>query len=144
MNNEYYVGLLERNDLYAYKVMSRTMKRRESYSKYKTLIRINLDSFIKYHISFPIIMEKYYNKEKLNDLEKMLLLIVTNEIKDLEKLSKGDEILMEYEKKIKDLSEDELFLNLYDEEQEARMIQNAKDAYREKVAIEKGLNEGRA
>ena len=35
----------------------------------------------------------------------MLFLIITREIKNLEKISMGDEILMEYEKKIKDLSE---------------------------------------
>lgn len=43
---------------------------------------------------------------------------------------------MEYEKKIKDLSEDNLYVNLYDEEQEARMIQNAKDAYYKELGIE--------
>ena len=93
MNNEYYPGLLERNDLYAYRVMSRNVQRGDSYADYKTLIQINLDNFncfkkeisvfkmmevdtheieseslTKYHISLPIITKKYYNKEKLNDL----------------------------------------------------------------------------
>ena len=45
MNNEYYPGLLERNDLYAYRVMSRNVQRGDSYADYKTLIQINLDNF---------------------------------------------------------------------------------------------------
>ena len=73
----------------------------------------------------------------------MLFLIATETTKDLEKVSKGDEILMEYEKKIKDLSKSERFVNLYDEEQEARMIQNAKDAYHKELGIEEGRKEGR-
>ena len=168
MNNDYYDGLFERNNLYAYKVMGRSIRRGDKYLDYKRLVQINLDSFIKfkkviltfkmmeidtheiesegyikYHISLPIITKKYYNKEKLSDLEKMLFLIATNEVKDLENVSRGDEILMEYEKKIKDLSEDELYVNLFDADEDARMVQNSKEAYYKKIAREEGIKEGR-
>ena len=50
---------------------------------------------------------------------------------------------MEYEKKIKDLSEDELYVNLFDADEDARMVQNSKEAYYKKIAREEGIKEGR-
>ena len=167
MNNRYYEGLYERNDKYGHKVLSRLTNKGEKYSDYNKLIQINFnsfnkfkkeisvfkmmevdthelesESFIKYHISLPIITKKYYNKEKLSALEKMLLLIAINEIKDLEKVSMGDDILMEYEKKIKNLSDDERFLDLYDVEEENAKIRRTIEAYDKKIATEKGMKKG--
>ena len=154
MNNEYYDGVYEKNDLYGHKIISRTMDRGEEYKDYKTLIQINIDNFdkfkkiisefrmmeietgelesksyIKYRINLPKIMKKYYNKEKLTYLERLLFVIGNNKLNDLEVISVGDETIMEYEKKIKYLSDDERFVDLYDREEAAKLEQRLKEKY---------------
>lgn len=167
MNKDYYKGLFEKNDLYAHKILSRAVTKGDIYKEYRSLIQINInnfdkfkkaisvfkmieeetheiesENFIKYHISLPKILQKYYNKEKLSYLEKMLCVIGTVKQNDLEKISMGDDVMMEYESKIKDLSDDERFANLYDVEEERAREAFLKEKYRIEIATEKGLEQG--
>ena len=56
----------------------------------------------KYHISLPKLKKKYYNGDKLTKLEKALLILSIDKIKDLDEISKGDDDLMEAAKRIKE------------------------------------------
>lgn len=171
MNNRYYSGLFERNNSYAHKVLGLTMQRGSSYKDYRFLIQINIDNFIQfkkpisvfkmmeidthevenenfiiYHISLPKLSEKYYNETNLSHLEKLFLIIGLNNITDLEKIGLGDKVIMEYKSKIENLSDDEIFANLYDVEKDIEMRRKAEDLYLKEQAIkegrEKGLQEG--
>ena len=167
MNNLYYDGLFEKNDIYQHSIINQTAKVGDSYTSIKRVIQINIDNFskfekeisvfklmeidtkeienenyIKFHISLPKIQKKYYNREKLNYLEKQLFMITVNNKKMLKELSLGDEVLMELKKKVEVLSEEEAFSNLYDEERQRMMIENDKLKYAKKQGLEKGLEQG--
>lgn len=167
MNKDYYEGLFEKNDVYQHALISRILKRGESYLNLKKVIQINIDNFskfkkeisvfklleidtheienenyIKYHIALPKILKKYYNKTELSYLEKLLLMIVIDEKDELKKVSKGDKVLMELRKKIETLSEEELFANMYDKEWQEKMVYNTKMEYAEKTGLEKGMKQG--
>lgn len=167
MNNRYYFGLFERNNSYAHKVLGLTMQRGSSYKDYRFLIQINIDNFIHfkkpisvfkmmevdthevenenfiiYHISLPKLSEKYYNETNLSHLEKLLLIIGLNNIKDLDKISLGDKVIMEYKSKIENLSDDEIFANLYDVEKDIEMRRKAEDLYLKEQAIKEGRDQG--
>ena len=164
MNNEYYNGLFQKNDMYQHTILSRTMQKGQSYKKLKKVIQINIDNFnkfkkeislfklmevetheienedyIKYHIALPRIMKKYYNGNKLNYLEKLLCIIGAKNKEELNRISVGDEILMEASKKIEDLSLEELFSDLYDVEKDRQMAERAKEEYKEEMAQKKAM-----
>ena len=103
-----------------------------------------------YHINLKRIKEKYYNKGRLNKLEKELLLMVLESIKELEEVSKGSDTMEKVRKKISSLSMEEQLKGIYiKEEQDAwlaeRRLEEAKaDAIKEglKEGLEQGHKEG--
>ena len=48
MNNKYYDGLFQKNDMYQHTILSRSMKSGDSYKKIKNMIQINIDNFSKF------------------------------------------------------------------------------------------------
>lgn len=99
----------------------RTIIKFEMMDKERGLIDKN--NIIKYEVNLELIYKKYYNKEKLTDLEKKLLMIVLKNRKELEKISKG--VLMEkVNKRLEELSDDKYAWMLYDREE--RMKEEAK------------------
>ena len=82
-------------------------------------------------------------KDKLNKLEKALLILKLDKIKDLEEISKGDEDLMEAVERIKDATFDINTIGLYDAELDRKWKEEAKIAYYNKIAKEDGREEGR-
>ena len=137
MNNKHYEGLYERNDLYQHTVMSRVVNKGDKYPEYKKVIQINIDNFdnfikeistfrvmeidthelenngyLKYHINLPKIKKKYYNKEKLNYLEKLFLIISIDNDDELNKISKGDVVMEEFKDKVEEINYDELFSDI--------------------------------
>ena len=65
------------------------------------------ENFVKYRINLVKIYKKYYTlDEKLTRFEKALAILSFNKIKDLRKLSEGDEMLMRVVKKIEELTDD--------------------------------------
>jgi predicted transposase/invertase (TIGR01784 family) len=137
MNNKYYDGIYERNDLYQHTVMSRVTTRGDKYPDFKRVIQINIDNFdkfikeistfrvmevdthelenigyLKYHINLPKIRKKYYNNEKLNYLEKLFLIISIDNDYELNKISKGDVVMEEFKDKVEELNYDELFSDI--------------------------------
>ena len=146
MNNSYYKGLIERNDTYLNEL--RNLKSSEGIYLIPKMIQINFDNFDKYkektimkfvimneethvketenyekyHINLKRIKKKYYNKEKLSEIEKKLLVLTLDKKEEIKKITKGDKIMEEVEKKIVAISEDAAMILCYDE-----------DEYREKV-----------
>ena len=141
MNNFYYKGLIERNDMYLNEL--RKIKFGEEYVHIPKVIQINFDNFNKfkgktirkfmildvetyeketqnyekYHINLKLIKKKYYNKEKLTKLEKMLLLLVLDKKSELREVSGEDDIMKNVEEKITKLSKDSAMILCYDEEE---------------------------
>ena len=65
------------------------------------------ENFIKYRINLVKVYKKYYTlDEELTRFEKALAILSFNKIKDLRKLSEGDEMLMRVVKKIEELTDD--------------------------------------
>ena len=141
MNNFYYKGLIEINDMYLNEL--RKIKLGEEYVNIPKVIQINFDNFNKftgktvrkfmildvenyeketqnyekYHINLKLIKKKYYNKEKLTKLEKMLLLLVLDKKSELREVTGEDDIMKRVEEKITKLSRDSAMILCYDEEE---------------------------
>ena len=65
------------------------------------------ENFVKYRINLAKIYKKYYTlDEELTRFEKALAILSFNKVKDLRKLSEGDEMLMRVFKKIEELTDD--------------------------------------
>ena len=169
MNSKYYHGLFEKNESYLRKIGAQMFVAGEDYTTDKKLIQINfdnfkvyderiiikfqiadtergiieLDSYEKYHVSLANLKDKYYNEENLSFLERALLLLTANTVEMLEKLSKGDEVLMEAARKIESLSTDLDILGLYDEEENRKLEAKLIREYEIKLAREEGLASGR-
>ena len=89
-------------------------------------------------IYLPKIKEKYYNKDRLTELEKLLLVFNEKDSKDLDEIIEGDKIMQEYRKDSLEASEDEKIIGLYDKELHLEMLHNSEL----KEAREKGLEQG--
>ena len=163
MNRKYFEGLVERNNKYAQKLSIMNEKRSiitqinfnmfNLYKDNRTVIKFEMTdkekgivdktNITKYEVNFELIYKKYYNKDKLNELEKKLLMIVLNKREDLNKLSRGDKIMEKVNKKLDELSDDKYACMLYDWRE--RWKEEAKLEAEYEVSqeqYEKGLNEG--
>ena len=100
------------------------------------------------YLYLPIIRRKYYNKEKLSDIDKLLLIFNEKDSKKLSELYRGDTIMNDYREEALDASEDDEILGLYDKEKEEEMLRIAREEeYRvrwKKEGLEEGRAEGRA
>lgn len=170
MNSEYFDGLLIRNQAYLGKIEGESLNASEDYSNMQRFLQVNFNDFIhfksdspilefvytdivngeietenlkKYHISLPKLEKKYYNGDKLSKLEKALLILKLDKIKDLEEISKGDNDLMEAVERIKDATFDINTIGLYDAELDRKWKEEAKMAYAKKLGIEEGQEKGR-
>ena len=168
MNNRYFDGLFIRNEAYLGKIEGESLNVSEDYSNMQRFLQVNFNDFIhfksdspilefvytdkvngeietenlkKYHISLPKLEKKYYNGDKLNKLEKALLILKLDKIKDLEEISKGDDDLMEAVERIKDATFDINTIGLYDAELDRKWKEEAKIAYYNKIAKEDGREE---
>ena len=168
MNSEYFDGLLIRNQAYLGKIEGESLNVSEDYSSMNSFLQVNFNNFSyfkvkspilkfyyadmknriietgkvkKYHISLPKLEKKYYNGDKLSKLEKALLILKLDKIKDLEEISKGDEDLMEAVERIKDATFDINTIGLYDAELDRKWKEEAKIAYYNKIAKEDGREE---
>jgi len=170
MNSQYYHGLFEKNEAYLRKIGSEMFVQGDDYSTIKKIIQINfdnfkvyderiiiirfqiadtergiieLDSYEKYHVCLVNLKNKYYNGENLSFLEKALLLLIADNMEMLEKLSKGEKVLMEAKKEIEKLSTNLNILGLYDEEENKKLEFKMIRDYQVKLAREEGLTKGR-
>ena len=170
MNNFYYKGLIERNDMYLNEL--RKLYFDKDYTDIPKIIQINFNNFKKhgnrsimkfvimdeethiketeyyekYHIYLKRINEKYYNNEKLIRLEKLMLLLILDKKEELEKVLAEDEVMKSVGEKIITLSEDSAMILCYDEEEHKENVRRAvtKTEIEEAVseAKEKAIKEG--
>lgn len=105
-----------------------------------------------YHIDLKILKDKCYNnidtnvfrgdmlmeKEKQEELEKLLRIFVED---DLDKL-RGDPIMDEAIDELERISQDKKIIGLYNAEAVERKVYNSKMKYAEKIGMEKGMEKG--
>ncbi len=87
------------------------------------------------YVDLAKISKKYYNKEKLSKLERLVLLLVLTSKKELREVSKGEAIMEKVVNKLESLSSDPIFLT------EAEL--EAFDEYEKKTLREEGVEEGK-
>ena len=159
-----------RNDAYLGKIEGESLNSGNDYSTLYSFLQINLNNFTyfkgkdstlefvytdkkskqietekvkKYHISLPKLAKKYYNGARLSKLEKALLILKVDKIRDLEKLGEGDNDLMEAVGRIKKLL---LILILLDftmpiwSEKELKMVL---EVYHLKLELSKEMSKNR-
>ena len=173
MNNNPDIPSLERNISYAVDVFKRETSPGKNRYHFKKVIQININNFALEHtkkaiehyklrneggevltdklefiyVSLPIIKEKLYNKEKLTELERFLLIANEEEEELVKKLSKGCKIMKEYDSEARKVSSEEETLELYSYErkilaQKAEAIHIESEAAR-KEGREEGILEGK-
>ena len=163
MNNNYQKTYIERNIEYTTELYKSSRKMGEGY-KYEYTYQININNFtfkdrektsevfmirneekevltdkIKImHLYLPKIKEKYYNKEKLSELEKLMLVFNLTNKNELNDIIGENKIMEEYKKEALDASHSEEVIGLYDKELEDEFLKRA--TYQE--GIEKGIEQG--
>jgi len=139
MNNNPSMASLERNISYATETYKRETAPGKNRYNFKKVIQININNFSfditkkvieSYQlrneegeeltdkmelicISLPMIKEKLYNKDKLTELERFLLVANEEDEKLVNELSEGCGIMKEYDKEAKKVSNEEEVLDLY-------------------------------
>ncbi|HIS38322.1 MAG TPA: Rpn family recombination-promoting nuclease/putative transposase [Candidatus Onthousia faecavium] len=168
LNIEYYAGLIERNEGYASKIKTDIVIKNQDYKLIPNVIQINInrfghfkskeeilefksrdksgivetDKFIKFHLNLKRIENKYEQGSKLNKLEKELLILTLKKVEEINKLSEGDEELMEVARSLKDITYDINTIGLYYEDEERKRVENTKIKYYEELALKKGEKRG--
>ena len=76
-------------------------------------------SYLTIDIYLAKALHKYYNegKDKLSRLEKVFVMLITDEISVLQDVSEGDEELIMFKKTIEAMSNDDGIIGLYDKEE---------------------------
>ena len=168
MNNNATKSSLERNIDYANMIYRSKMKRGIKKYNYQYTIQININNFsfkgnnksieeyyiqnaeyvltdkIKYiFIYLPNIRKKYYNKEKINALEKLMLVLNEPKGSKIEKEVKGEKIMEEYRKEAEEASEiQELWEAMaYDPIENAKMIREMDLNYAREDAKKEGARQ---
>ena len=152
MNKEYYNGLFSKSDAYHHKIAAEQFLSGEDYIEERKIIQINFNVFSKfderiiikfkmmdlernlvesenyekYHVNLEVIKNKYYNKEKISREEKILLLLMLENKKEIDNLVRGDDTMEKARKVLEDLSEDEELVGVYDKEIVDRKVYNTK------------------
>ena len=167
MNNNYQKTYIERNIEYITELYKSSRKIGEGY-KYEYTYQININNFtfkdrektsevfmirneegevltdkIKImHLYLPKILNKYYNKEKLSELEKLMLVFNLTNKNELNDIIGENKIMEEYKKEALDASHSEEVIGLYDKELEDEFLKRA--TYQEGIekGIEKGIEQG--
>ena len=164
LNGGYYDGLIERNIAYRDKIQIDLVTKNQDYKKIPKVIQINInrfghfkskeeilefksrdklgivetDKFINYHLNLKKVERKYKDGLDLNKLEKELLILTLKSVDEINKLSEGDEELMEVARNLKDITYDINTVGLYYEDEERKRVENTKIRYREELALKKG------
>ena len=141
MNNNFSKSSLERNISYMMDIYKSNLRRGEGYN-FNYVVQININNFafngndqeveeyslknnkgelltdkIKIiNIYLPLIRKKYYNKDVLNDIDKLMLVFNEEDDEELSKVYKGVSIMEEYVKEAKRASTNEDIVGLYDKE----------------------------
>ena len=156
MNKYYYEGLMEKNQAYFVKIKEQLIRAGIDYIDIGKLIQIDFNDFnkinspvlvnkfvmmdkdtgiienasdIKYYVNLPILDKICYTKDisELTRLEKNLLLMYSDDLELLERISEGEEYMERVVDVLKELNEDEIIIGLYDLEEETKKIERTKE-----------------
>ncbi len=167
LNNNMEVVGLERNISYIMDLYKSKMFRGSDY-QYQNVVQININNFTfegkeetieSYHLQnekgqiltekieiiyiyLPKIREKYYNKEKLSEMEKLLLVFNEQDSKELQSLMEGNEIMEQYHFDASEASKKEEIIGLYDKELYDEMMEYHKLKHAKEEGIERGIEKG--
>ena len=170
MNRNVQVGTVIKNNIYHHKLMSQYLSKGEKYIDTNIVVQINFNAvdrfddrvvikfmmrdeenkycldekYINFQVNMVRALEKWYNRDNLSKFEKIIAMMMMEEKEDLREISKGDEELMAFEKKIEELSEDEEIIGLYDEKEMNELVNRLNRAQDRKEARAEGLAEGHA
>lgn len=162
MNNNYSKESYERNISYAMGIYKSKEIRGSRYS-FNKVIQININNFtfennnkeveeyalrnedgeyltekIKIiNIYLPNIRKKYYNKEELNELDKVMLVLNEEDNNNLSKLYKGERVMEDYVKDAKRASINDDIVGLYDKELHEELLRNTELYNAEQKGIRK-------
>ena len=164
MNNNASEDTMRRNRDYTFKLYSSNDILNNKRYNYKQVISINLNNFkfegldesfyietignkyyratndiIIFQIFIPNIINKCYNKEKLDNLESFIMALIEKDVDIAKKYALGDEIVKDYIKEATTTSFDNGFGESYDHEYADRE-QSYNDGY--DVGIEEGMETG--
>ena len=168
MNNNYSKEAYERNISYAMGIYKSKEIRGSKYS-FNKILQINLNNFtfenndreaeeyalrnengeyltekIKIiNIYLPNIRKKYYNKEKLNELDKVMLVLNEEDNNNLSKLYKGEKVMEDYVKDAKRASISDDIVGLYDKELHEELLRNTELYNAEQKGIKQGIKENK-
>ena len=169
LNDSLKEGLIDRNDNYFDKIKVSILKMSESYQNMPVFIQINLNNFNKfnkfrdiavfksrdedgvvetlkwekYHLSYKKALRKYLNGKRLSKLEKYLVILPLRNKKDLDKLSEGDDILMETVTEIKRMTYDLDKVGLYDIEEDRKRLEKTGLIAAEQKGEKRGIEQGK-
>ena len=167
MNNNYSKEAFERNISYAMGIYKSKEIRGSKYS-FNKILQINLNNFtfenndreaeeyalrnengeyltekIKIiNIYLPNIRKKYYNKEELNELDKVMLVLNEEDNNNLSKLYKGEKVMEDYVKDAKRASISDDIVGLYDKELHEELLRNTELYNAEQKGIKQGKKDG--
>ena len=151
MNYKLTRGTKIKNGSYIRKIINNNLFKGEKYENAKLVVQINFDyindfdkedervviafqlrdeenryileeNYVNYHINMEKVREKYYNKEKLTKLEKIIMMLQLDNKEELKKLALKDSELIGMEKKIEDMSKDPNLVYFYDKEKTMQMV----------------------
>lgn len=168
MNNNYSKEAYERNISYAMGIYKSKEIRGSKYS-FNKILQINLNNFtfenndreveeyalrnengeyltekIKIiNIYLPNIRKKYYNKEELNELDKVMLVLNEEDNNNLSKLYKGEKVMEDYVKDAKRASISDDIVGLYDKELHEELLRNTELYNAEQKGIKQGIKENK-
>ena len=101
-------------------------------------------SYLTIDIYLAKALHKYYNegKDKLSRLEKVFVMLITDEISVLQDVSEGDEELMMLKKTIEAMSNDDGIIGLYDKEEMDEFERSQGLQYAKNEGLEIGRADG--
>lgn len=171
MNNQYYKGLIEKNNSYTFRILGDRFDTGEDYITTKKVFQINIDNYEiypeskllykfkiteesgnyvetdnyeSYHLNLEYLKKKCYNNCKLTRLEYLCKLFFIKDIEEAREIAKEDDIMEKAVNKLCELSENELLMGLYDAEKVDRKVQNTIKLSARLEGLEEGKQEGMA
>ena len=95
-----------------------------------------------YVVDLEKIKNKCYNRLEMNEFEKALSLLVSRNKEEAKDLSRGNDMLEEVFNNMEELNMNEVFLGMYDEEEENKKMMNSMKLEGLEEGIEQGIEQG--
>lgn len=168
MNKKMNESIKNRNTAYIDKINIEQYKDKKDYKNSKKVIQINFneqkyegekivykfkmmeeelklayeDNKEIYVVDLEKIKNKCYNRLEMNEFEKALSLLVSRNKEEAKDLSRGNDMLEEVFNNMEELNMNEVFLGMYDEEEENKKMMNSMKLEGLEEGIEQGIEQG--